>query len=122
MKPTIQITDTRIADSIPVAPENVEVQIINAVPQTFQVVAEDGTESEVTLNIKQAGQPTTLKDEDATIDNLKSQLAQAQASVDSLTKALADKQATRDSIATAVTSSVAQMKPVEVAPVEEVVL
>jgi hypothetical protein len=70
MKPTIQITDNRIADNIPCAPENVEVQIVNAVPQTFQVVAEDGTESEVTLNIKQAGATTTLKDFDNEVDTL----------------------------------------------------
>jgi citrate lyase gamma subunit len=71
----IKINDERIDQVIPVALENIKVEITEAVPQTFTTINEKGDEEEVILNIKQAPVQTTLKDLDAKISNLEINVA-----------------------------------------------
>lgn len=94
----IQITDDRIEQNLAVAPENIQVSLSEASPQTFQTINEKGDVEVVTLNVMHPVATTTLKDEDAAIDNIKIELSQAQERVDSLTAELAKRVEIRASI------------------------
>ena len=86
----IEIQDERIDQAISVSKENIKVTITETKSETFQTwdaVKSEG--KEVVLEILQPPTQTTLKDVDADISNLESQLAQAQAQVLSLTAELA---------------------------------
>lgn len=81
----IQIADERIDQAIPVAFENIKAEIVEAKPQTFQTLDENGEVKEMTINVVQPGQTITLKDLSAEIGDLEIQLSQTQQRVDYLT-------------------------------------
>lgn len=81
----ISINDERIEQVIPVALENIKAEIVEAKPQTFQTLDENGEVKEMTINVVQPGQTITLKDLSAEIGDLEIQLSQTQQRVDDLT-------------------------------------
>ena len=99
----ITINDERIGQVIPVALENIKVDIVEAKPQTFQTMDDKGDVVETTLNIVQPAQITTIKETDADISNLESQLSQAQVQVGELTAELQKKRDLRGEMETVVT-------------------
>lgn len=105
----IKIVDNRIDNNVPVAAENIQFQELVLVPQTYQTLDNDGNVVEQTINVIQPTPVTTLKDTDADIENLSTQLAAARQNVSDLDTKLGAKVAMRDEANTTVQAAVSTM-------------
>lgn len=94
----IQIADERVEQEIPVALENIKAEVLEAKPQTFQTLDENGEVVEQTLNIVQPSKIITLKDLEAEISDMEIALINAQTNVESLTAELQAKRDMRDEL------------------------
>jgi uncharacterized lipoprotein NlpE involved in copper resistance len=90
IKPTIIQPMIKIVDDLVNQPDNLQVDISTAVPQTFQTLDTDGNPQEVTLNVVVPQASTTLGDLKKDLSNKEEALNNAQNALTAAQKAYND--------------------------------